>query len=185
MQDLVLADYAVVIADDPELDLDTHARPKGCYCQSANLSADTIADHPHLPHFALLPVASAINNSNWIAGASILCTPGRCTDQSAERATLWRPSGTGYTAVDLGLPSRRGEDSAATGINDRGQLVGSSNAIAGAVITGFLWDGGDITLLPPGPGTDAAVPRTVNESGQAVGFSRDLSGPVGDDDATL
>src|SRR4051794_2277214 len=46
--------------------------------------------------------ASAINNSNWIAGASILCTPGRCTDQSAERATLWRPSGTGYTAVDLG-----------------------------------------------------------------------------------
>src|SRR3954454_33382 len=58
MQDLVLADHAVVIADDPELDLDTHARPKGCHCQSAKLSADTIADHPHLPHFALLPKAS-------------------------------------------------------------------------------------------------------------------------------
>jgi hypothetical protein len=55
MQDLVLADYTVVVADDPELDLDTHARPKGCHCQSATLSADTIADHTHLPHFALLP----------------------------------------------------------------------------------------------------------------------------------
>src|SRR4051812_39250975 len=63
MQDLVLADYAVVIADDPELDLDTHARPKGCYCQSANLSADTIADHPHLPHFAMLPLEARTRTS--------------------------------------------------------------------------------------------------------------------------
>src|SRR4051794_22685390 len=55
MQDLVFADYTVVVADDPELDLDTHARPKGCHCQSATLSADTTADHTHLPHFALLP----------------------------------------------------------------------------------------------------------------------------------
>src|SRR3954454_11224562 len=68
MQDLVLADHAVVIADDPELDLDTHARPKGCYCQSANLSADTIADHPHLPHFAMLPLSTAASARSGIVG---------------------------------------------------------------------------------------------------------------------
>ena len=28
MQDLVLANHAVVVADDPELDLDTNSRPK-------------------------------------------------------------------------------------------------------------------------------------------------------------
>jgi hypothetical protein len=32
MQDLALADHVVVIGHDPELDLNTHARPKGCHC---------------------------------------------------------------------------------------------------------------------------------------------------------
>src|SRR5918994_7754770 len=57
MQDLALADHAVVVGDNPELDLNTHARPKGCHCRSASLSAGRAADHPHLPHFAMVPWA--------------------------------------------------------------------------------------------------------------------------------
>jgi hypothetical protein len=130
-------------------------------------------------------VAIAINNSNWITGASILCAPERCTDQFALRATLWKPSGTGFAAVDLGLPSIPGEDSVAVGINDRGQISGRSNAIGDVFTTGFLWDEGDITVLSPLPGADVAVPGVINERGQVVGFSRDFSDPAGEDDAML
>lgn len=43
LSDLALADHAVVVTDDPELDLNTHARPKGCFYWSASLSfADTL-----------------------------------------------------------------------------------------------------------------------------------------------
>src|SRR3954471_18100984 len=47
MQDLALADHAVVVGHDPELDLNTHARPKGCFSWSASLSiADTLDQIP-------------------------------------------------------------------------------------------------------------------------------------------
>jgi hypothetical protein len=47
MQDLALADHAVVVGHDPELDLNTHARPKGCFYWSASLSiADTLDQIP-------------------------------------------------------------------------------------------------------------------------------------------
>src|SRR3954469_3739047 len=49
LQDLALADHAVVVGDNPELDLNTHARPKGCHCRSDYLSADGAADHPRPP----------------------------------------------------------------------------------------------------------------------------------------
>ena len=47
MHDLALADHAVVVGHDPELDLNTHARPKGCFCWSASLpAADTLDQIP-------------------------------------------------------------------------------------------------------------------------------------------
>src|SRR4051812_28349404 len=49
MQDLALADHAAVVGHDPELDLNTHACPKGCHCRSAYLSAGDAADHPRPP----------------------------------------------------------------------------------------------------------------------------------------
>src|SRR3954449_12156103 len=52
LQDLALADHAVVVGHGPELDLNTHARPKGCHCRSAYLSAGRATIHPDLPHFA-------------------------------------------------------------------------------------------------------------------------------------
>src|SRR3954462_9321019 len=41
--------HAVVVGDNPELDLNTHARPKGCHCRSDYLSAGGAADHPRPP----------------------------------------------------------------------------------------------------------------------------------------
>ena len=129
--------------------------------------------------------ASAINSANWIAGTSILCAPERCTGEFELRATLWRPSGTGYVAVDLGLPSAPAEDSVAIGINDGGQIVGRSNTIGPAFATGFQWDDEDVTLLNPLPGGDVAVPNDINSQGQAVGFSRDFSDSGTGDTAVL
>src|SRR3954462_2365280 len=48
--DFVVADHAVVVRDDPELDLDTHARPTGCPAQKASLSAAGAVDHPPTSH---------------------------------------------------------------------------------------------------------------------------------------
>ena len=39
VQDCVFADHIVVVTNDPELDLEAHACPKGCHCGSARLSA--------------------------------------------------------------------------------------------------------------------------------------------------
>jgi hypothetical protein len=55
MQDLALADHAVVVGHDSELDLNTHARPKGCHCRSDYLSTGRAPNHPDLPHFAMVP----------------------------------------------------------------------------------------------------------------------------------
>jgi hypothetical protein len=57
MQDLALADHAVVVGDDPELDLNTHARPKGCHCRSDFLSAGGAPNHPRPPTLCHGPVA--------------------------------------------------------------------------------------------------------------------------------
>jgi hypothetical protein len=49
MQDLVRADHAVIVGDDPELDLDTHARPTGCHCWRGSLSAAGTKNYPRPP----------------------------------------------------------------------------------------------------------------------------------------
>ena len=49
MQNLVRADHTVVVTKDPELDLDTHARPNGCRCSAASLSAADAANYPRSP----------------------------------------------------------------------------------------------------------------------------------------
>jgi hypothetical protein len=53
LQDLALADHAVVVGDDPELGLNTHACPKDCNCQSDYLSAGGSANQPRPPHLAM------------------------------------------------------------------------------------------------------------------------------------
>lgn len=62
-----------------------------------------------------------INNSGWIVGLS--GTPGTAT-----KAVVWRPSGTGYAATDLGTLSKRAV-SEATGIDQAGRVVGFSRTL--------------------------------------------------------
>src|SRR4051794_28359316 len=61
LQDLALADHPVVVGHDPELDLNTHARPKGCHCRCDYLSTDRAPIHPDLPHFAMLPIGTLVS----------------------------------------------------------------------------------------------------------------------------
>jgi hypothetical protein len=51
MQNLVRADHAVVVTNDPELDLDTQARPNGCRCSAASLAAADASNYPRSPIF--------------------------------------------------------------------------------------------------------------------------------------
>jgi hypothetical protein len=64
MQDLNLADHAVVVDDDPKLDLNTHALPKNWHCRSDYLSADATPDHHDLPQFAMAHVGASMPNGD-------------------------------------------------------------------------------------------------------------------------
>jgi hypothetical protein len=55
VQDCVFADHIVVVTDDPELDLEAHACPKGCHCGSARLSAADIPDQTPSPTLCHAP----------------------------------------------------------------------------------------------------------------------------------
>ena len=77
MQDLALADYAVVVGHDPELDLNTHACPKGCFYWSASLStADTFHQIPtptvcHAPPGGSRQVFAAVAKTDTAIAALI------------------------------------------------------------------------------------------------------------------
>jgi hypothetical protein len=72
---------------------------------------------PPIPGFSDIHVRD-INNQGWVAGLG--GDPG-----TRSHAALWRPSGTGYTATDLGtLPGTT--ISEAAGVDDRGRVVGWS-----------------------------------------------------------
>lgn len=94
------------------------------------------------------------------------------------RAFLWTPTtpnGTSGQLANLGaLPGDT--QSGAHGINDAGQVVGSSESGA------FLWQGGVVKaladLLPIGSGWNLQQAWAINNSGQIVG-SGSLNGPGG------
>ena len=72
---------------------------------------------PALPGFTGIYVRS-INNQGWVAGFAGF--PGTTT-----RAVVWKPNGTGYQIVNLGvLPGTT--TSEAVGIDDQGRVVGWS-----------------------------------------------------------
>jgi probable HAF family extracellular repeat protein len=82
----------------------------------------------------------------------------------------------GYTLTALGNLAGGSNQSNAAGINDAGQVVGTSAAATGA--RAFLWDavGGmqDLGVLPEGSGSSA---RGINNAGQVVGSSLHVSQP--------
>lgn len=93
------------------------------------------------------------------------------------RATLWEARS--LKAVELS-PLPGDSTSAATGINERGQVIGISGD-CGTAVGAFsarhavLWDHGTITNLGNFGGSAWNTPMAINESGDVVGFS-DLPG---------
>jgi probable HAF family extracellular repeat protein len=73
-----------------------------------------------------------------------------------------------YRYFDLGTLG--GTDSAATGINNAGKIVGSSMTAGNASTRATLWSGGTVTDLGTLAGTDSYA-RDINNAGQVVGSS--------------
>ena len=102
----------------------TTALPPGCVyylnctfvTEAVVWSGDTVTPLPLLPGYSTVTPAS-INASGWVAGwAGDPTTTG-------SRAVVWKPTGTSYTAIDLGvLPNTT--RSWAAGIDDQGRTVG-------------------------------------------------------------
>jgi probable HAF family extracellular repeat protein len=89
------------------------------------------------------------------------------------RAVLWEPK----AGQKLELPPLPGDStSAATAINERGQIVGISGDCDVAVGRfsarhAVLWQHGKVTELPNLGGTSWHTPMAINEHGDVVGFS--------------
>jgi probable HAF family extracellular repeat protein len=70
---------------------------------------------------------------------------------------------------DLG--SLGGTCTTASDMNNRGQVVGSSNLPGDTSTHGFLWDNGSFQDLGGSLGGSLQVPNAMNENGEAVGFA--------------
>jgi probable HAF family extracellular repeat protein len=131
--------------------------------------------------------ATGINNRGQVVGWAQ--TPVRdptCNGTTAKlqfRAVLWEPHRNRKTELK---PYRGDSTSAATAINERGQVVGISGECDQAVGRfsarhAVLWENGRVTKLPDLGGTSWHTPMAINERGDVVGFSnpadpRDLAG---------
>jgi probable HAF family extracellular repeat protein len=102
--------------------------------------------------------AYGVNNAGQVVGYSQDNNGG-----DIKNAALWRDG----TMTRLGTLG--GTSSYAQGINNVGQVVGYSDVPAPSDVLPFLWANGTMTQLAPyGNG---AMAYSINDSGQAVGFS--------------
>jgi uncharacterized membrane protein len=107
--------------------------------------------------------AQAINNRGWVAG-----TAHYRADSRASKALVWRPSGT-----LIELPFLPGDDSSlVTGINDTGQVVGTSmnveqeDELFGVPVVWTVRGRTICALTRPG---DLDTPFAINDRGRIVG----------------
>jgi probable HAF family extracellular repeat protein len=124
--------------------------------------------------------ATSVNNEGQIVGWSEtpVHDPTCVAPQVLQfRATLWDAK----TLAPTELPPLRGDStSAATGINERGQVIGISGD-CGVAVGAFsarhavLWDHGTVTDLGNFGGQAWNTPMDINAAGDIVGFS-DLPG---------
>lgn len=125
-------------------------------------------------------VAFVINNRGQIAGKV------RSADDSTYVAALWEPDG---TLTNLGILP--GDFAAfATGINDRGQVVGNNFDSSFNWAHGFIWQNGVMTdinaLIPADSNLFVINASNINERGQISGMATVQSGPhMGDIHAFL
>jgi probable HAF family extracellular repeat protein len=119
--------------------------------------------------------AASANNQRQIVGwAENRVRDNTCTAPQIFqfRAVVWGPNGDQIRE----LPVVPGDSSsAATAINDRGQIVGISGACdvaigAGTGLHAVLWDNGGVEKLPTLGGVQFNTPTAINERGDVAGF---------------
>jgi probable HAF family extracellular repeat protein len=125
-------------------------------------------------------IAFAINNRGQIAGKV------RTADGTTYVAALWQPDG---TLTNLGILP--GDFAAfATGINNRGQVVGNNFDSSFNWSHGFIWQNGVMTdlntLIPADSNLFIISASNINDHGQISGMATVVSGPhMGDIHAYL
>ncbi len=113
-------------------------------------------------------IASDIDSAGRIVGQSFILGPG-----GPDLAVMWDAG----VLTDLGT---LGGSTSARGINDVGQVVGTSTAnLPGGEQKqrGFLWENGQMTALDPLPGDTGSGAADINEVGQICGSSTHFSPP--------
>jgi probable HAF family extracellular repeat protein len=119
--------------------------------------------------------ATAVNDSGHAVGwAETATRDSTCTGTQVLQfmGVVWGANG---KVLEQLMPFAKDPDSAATGINDRGQVVGISGKCGTAVgdlsaIHAVLWENGKVTDLGNIGGHAWNTPMAINNRGQIVGF---------------
>lgn len=119
---------------------------------------------------AAVPITSCPETSSCSAIARAISPNGRVVGDSAGRPFVWTRAG-GLTYLDMSLLFGQEESAEATGVNDRGDVVGTSVTYFGS--SAFIWTAaGGIRELPALPGKWSVSAAGINSRGQVVGTSR-------------
>jgi probable HAF family extracellular repeat protein len=105
--------------------------------------------------------ANSMNDLGQVVGGSYIDR-----DDAISHAALWQPDG---TIVDLGTLSGEME-SAGMAVNNRGQVVGSSD-VSGNAPVAYIWEDGKMTALPRPSPQRYTVAVDINDDGVIAGYA--------------
>jgi probable HAF family extracellular repeat protein len=121
-------------------------------------------------------VAFAMNNLGQVVGSTGTCGPFNSTEPVnliSLHAVLWQNG----KAIDLGNLGGDGKAFGifATGLNDYGQVVGTSDTVGDKSFHAFLWQQGHITDLGTLKGDSYSHGTAIGNNGLALGVSLDAN----------
>ena len=129
-----------------------------------------------LAHEQEIPIRAAadFNDRGQIVG-----TQNIEPDSEILRAVIWK-RGKGLQILE---PAPGDENSVAVGINNRGEVVGTSGAYpseSGTGVRSVIWDRRSrVTVIPDFPDSTASAPFAINNAGQVIGASDTPTGGRG------